>query len=81
MAHYLGICVAMVATGLAPDVVVLVGAVARVWRQIEPIINAVVEERSVTGTKPRIIAASPETRVRGAVALVVQRHFRAHHMI
>ena len=81
MAHYLGIGVAMVATGLAPDVVVLVGAVARVWRQIEPIIKAVVEERSVTGAKPRIIAAGPETRVRGAVALVLQRHFGAHHTI
>jgi predicted NBD/HSP70 family sugar kinase len=81
MAHYLGIGVAMVSTGLAPDVVVLVGAVTRVWRQIEPIINAVVQERSVTGTKPRIIAAGPETRVCGAVALVVQRYFAVHHMI
>jgi predicted NBD/HSP70 family sugar kinase len=79
MAHYLGICVAIITTGLAPDVIVLVGEVARVWKQIRPVITAVVKERSAVNTRPRIIPAGPETRLRGAVALVTQRHFGALH--
>ncbi|HEV2436169.1 MAG TPA: ROK family transcriptional regulator [Verrucomicrobiae bacterium] len=79
MAHYLGICVAIITTGLAPDVIVLVGEVTRVWKQIRPVITAVVKERSVVSARPRIIPAGPETRLRGAVALVTQRHFGALH--
>lgn len=81
MAHYLGIGVAMIATSLSPDVIVLVGEVTRVWKQIGAIINTVVQERSVTGAKPKIIPAAPETRLRGAIALVTQKHFGAIHTI
>jgi predicted NBD/HSP70 family sugar kinase len=77
MAHYLGVGVAMITTGLSPDVIVLVGEVTRVWKQIGPIINSVVKERSGTLAKARIIPVGPETRLRGAVALVMQKHFRA----
>jgi len=81
MAHYLGVAVAMLGTGLSPDVIVLVGSVTRAWKQIGPVITAVVKERSVTNAKPRIIPAGPETRLRGAAALVAQRHFGALHTI
>lgn len=77
MAYYLGISVALITTGLSPDVIVLVGEVTRVWKQIRPVINAVVKERSIVYAGPRIIPAGPETRLRGAVALVTQRHFGA----
>ncbi len=79
MAHYLGVAVSMIATSLSPDVIVLVGSVTRAWKQIGAIINTVVNERSVTNAKPRIIPAGPETRLRGAVAIVTQRHFGALH--
>ncbi len=81
MAHYLGVCVAMLATGLSPDVIVLVGSVTRAWKQIGPVITTVVKERSVTNATPRIIPVGPETRLRGAVAIVAQRHFGALHTI
>ena len=79
LARYLGICVAMITSGLEPDVIVLVGEVTRVWKQIRPVITAVLKERSVVNARPRIIPAGPETRLRGAVALVTQRHFGALH--
>lgn len=81
MARYLGMGVAMIATSLSPDVIVLVGEMARAWKRIGPVIDAVVEQRSVTGFKPRIIPAGPETRLRGAVALVTQKHLGAVHTI
>ena len=77
MAHYLGVGVAMLATGLSPDVIVLVGEVTRAWNLIEGIINGVLQERSVTGAKPKIIPAGPEARLRGAVALVTHKYFGA----
>jgi len=79
MALYLGIGVAMIATGLSPDVIVLVGEVTRVWNQIGDIIKGAVKERSVTGAIPRIIPAGSEACLRGAVALVTHKHFGAPH--
>lgn len=81
MAHNLGVGVAMISTALSPDVIVLVGEVTRVWKQIGPVINAVVEERSVTSIKPRIITAGAEMRLRGAVALATKKHLGAIHTI
>jgi predicted NBD/HSP70 family sugar kinase len=81
MAHYLGVGVAMITTGLSPDVIVLVGEVTRVWKQIGPVIESVVKECSGAVARPRIIPVGPETRLRGAVALFAQRHFGALHAI
>lgn len=75
MAHYLGIGIAMVATSLSPEVIVLVGEVTRVWKQVEGVIKGVLEERLVTGVRPGIIPTGPEARLRGAVALVTHKHF------
>jgi len=58
-------------------VIVLVGAATRAWKQIGPIITAMVKKHSVTGVNPRIVPAGPEMRLRGAVALITQRHFGA----
>ena len=79
MGHYLGTGIAMLLTGLAPDVIVVVGEVTRAWDRIEPIISEVVKKRSFTHATSRIIASgpAPQPRLRGIIALVLQKHFGA----
>jgi predicted NBD/HSP70 family sugar kinase len=79
MAYYLGTGIAMLVTGLAPDAIVVVGEVTRAWDRIEPIINDVVKRRSFTHATTRIIASgpAPQPRLRGIIALVLQKHFGA----
>jgi predicted NBD/HSP70 family sugar kinase len=79
MAHYLGAGLAQLITGLAPDVIVLVGEVTRLWSRIGPIIDGVVKSRSFTHAKTRIVPADPsaQPRLRGTIALVLQKHFGA----
>jgi predicted NBD/HSP70 family sugar kinase len=79
MGHYLGVGIAMLLTGLAPDVIVVVGEVTRAWDRIEPIISEVVKKRSFTHATARIIASgpAPQPRLRGIIALVLQKHFGA----
>ena len=79
MAHSLGKGIAMLVTGLAPDVIVVVGEVTRAWDRIGTIINDVVKKRSSTHATTKIIASGPalQPRLRGIIALVLQRHFGA----
>jgi predicted NBD/HSP70 family sugar kinase len=79
MAHYLGRGIAMLVTGLAPDVIVVVGEVTRAWDRLGPIITDVVRQRSYTHPTTRIIASgpAPQPRLRGIIALVLQKHFGA----
>jgi predicted NBD/HSP70 family sugar kinase len=79
MAHYLGLGIAMLVTGLAPDVIVVVGEVTRAWDRVGPIISEVVKQRSFTHVNTRIIASGPAPlpRLRGIIALVLQKHFGA----
>jgi len=73
----------MLATGLAPDVIVIVGEVTRAWNRIGPIIDEVVNRRVVTGVRTRIVPADPRTqpRLRGTIALALQKYFGAPHTI
>jgi predicted NBD/HSP70 family sugar kinase len=77
MAQSLGIGMAMLVTGLSPDVIVLIGEVTSAWERIGPIIKETVEQRLVTELHTRILPADPRTqpRLRGAIALVLQKHF------
>jgi predicted NBD/HSP70 family sugar kinase len=79
MAHYLGMGVAMLVTGLAPDVIVVVGEVTRAWDRVGPIITEVVKRRSLTHATTRIIATgpAPQPRLRGIIALMLQKRFAA----
>lgn len=79
MAHYIGAGIALLVTGLAPDVIVVVGEVTRVWNQVGPIIDEVVKSRSFTPAATRIVPTDPATqpRLRGTIALVLQKHFGA----
>lgn len=79
MAHYLGLGLAPIIIGLAPQVVVVVGEVTAAWDRIGPIVERVVKERSLPMSTARIVPTDAAThpRLRGAVALVVQQHFGA----
>jgi predicted NBD/HSP70 family sugar kinase len=79
MANYLGAGIAMLVTGLAPDVLVVVGEVTRAWDRVGSIVAKAVMDRSFTHATTRILPANPETqpRLRGTVALVLQKHFGA----
>ncbi len=79
MAHYLGLGIAMLITGLAPDVLVVVGEVSRAWKRVGPIVLDVVNRRSRTRAGTRILPSDPESpaRLRGTIALVLQKHLGA----
>jgi predicted NBD/HSP70 family sugar kinase len=79
MAHYLGKGITMLVAGLAPDVIVVVGDIARVWDKVGPIVADVVKERSSTHAATKIMASglTPQPRLRGIIAQVLQKHFGA----
>jgi predicted NBD/HSP70 family sugar kinase len=79
MAHYIGVGIALLVTGLAPDVIVVVGEITRLWNRIGPTIENLVKKRTFTHATTRIIPADPaaQPRLRGTIALVLQKHFGA----
>ena len=79
MAHHLGAGIAMLVTGLAPDLLVVVGEVTRAWDKVGPIVAEAVKQRSFTHAGTRILSTDPEAqpRLRGTIALVLQKHFGA----
>ncbi len=79
MAYQLGIGLAMLVTGLAPDILVVVGDVTRAWNQVNATITEAIRTHSFTHAKTRVLATNPEAhpRLRGAIALIAQKHFTA----
>ena len=77
MALHLGAGIAMLVTGLAPDLIVVVGEVTRLWEDVGPIINREIERRSFTHAATRVIASGPAPlpRLRGIIAFVLQKRF------
>jgi len=78
MARYLGQGITMLVNGLAPSVIVVVGEVTRAWKRVGGIIENVVREGAHTYAGTRIVPADDTTqpRLRGTIALVLQKHFR-----
>jgi predicted NBD/HSP70 family sugar kinase len=79
MARFLGIGLAGLAMGLAPEVMVIVGDVTATWDRVGPIVSEEVRKRTLPQAPVRIVPTDPATqpRLRGAVTLVVQQHFGA----
>ncbi|HTV41603.1 MAG TPA: ROK family protein [Candidatus Sulfotelmatobacter sp.] len=77
MAEYLGKGIAMLVAGLAPDVIVIVGDITQVWNQAGPIVTDIVRRRASTHPSVKITASgnASQPRLRGSVALVLQRYF------
>jgi predicted NBD/HSP70 family sugar kinase len=79
MGRCLGAGIALLVTGLAPDLIIVVGEVTRLWPEVGPVINKMVEQRSSTHPPTRIIPTDPtsQPRLLGTIALVLQKHFGA----
>jgi predicted NBD/HSP70 family sugar kinase len=77
MAEYLGKGIAMLMTGLAPDIIVVVGEVTRVWDRIDPIITEVVRRRTFSRLPTKIMAKGTRSqpRLSGIVALALEKYF------
>jgi predicted NBD/HSP70 family sugar kinase len=79
MAKYLGLGIAPLVAGLAPDMIVVVGEITRAWHQVGPIIKDTVRQHSFTRAETQIVPSDPITqpRLRGTIALVLLKHFGA----
>jgi len=80
MAHYLGRGMRMIVAGLAPERIVVVGDLTRSWHRFGKVIEAEVQDQVLPGgVPPRLVPAYEDgmARLRGTVALVLQKHFSA----
>ena len=79
MAMYLGLGIAPLVAGLAPDMIVVVGEVTRAWHKVGPIIKDTIRRHSFTRAETQIVPSDPITqpRLRGTIALVLLKHFGA----
>jgi predicted NBD/HSP70 family sugar kinase len=78
MAHYLGRGMRMIVAGLAPERIIVVGDLTRCWHRFGPVIEAEVLDQVLPGgCPPRLVPAYEDgmARLRGTVALVLQKHF------
>lgn len=79
MSHMLGVGLAGLVTGLAPELIVIIGEITRAWDHYGPVIVDTIARRTPSISATRIIPTDPalEPRLRGAATLVIQRHFAA----
>ncbi len=78
--HYLGVGFAMLISGLSPKMIIVIGEITRAWERIEPIIKNVLKKR--LPNSPLVSRITPahdnlQPRLRGSVALILQKHFGA----
>jgi len=78
MARYLGRGMRMIVAGLAPERIVVVGDLTRSWHRFGSVIEREVHEQVLPGgVAPQLVPAYEDglARLRGTVALVLQKHF------
>lgn len=77
-AHEIGRGMRMIVAALSPEEIVFVGEFTRLWDSLGALIVAEVEAAVLVGKPPRVRPAAAEpsmARLRGTVALVLQKHF------
>lgn len=79
MAQEVGRGMRMIVTGLAPEQIMVVGEFTRLWSRFGAIIEEEVKRAVLVGKAPRVRpAVDPQmARLRGTVAMVLQKHFGA----
>jgi len=76
MGDYLGRGVAMLATGLAPSLILVVGEATRAWGTVGPALEKSAAARVLNPLPPIVPAGDgAEARLRGTVALVLRKQF------
>jgi predicted NBD/HSP70 family sugar kinase len=79
MCRNLGMGIAALMTGLAPQVLVVVGEITAAWHRFGPVVMETVRSLALPQCGTIVVPTDPVTqpRLRGAVTLVVQQHFGA----
>ena len=70
----------MIVAGLDPEQILVIGDLTRSWDRMGPIIEAEVQAQVLRGgVAPRLVPVHEGgmARLRGAIALVLQKHFAA----
>jgi hypothetical protein len=70
----------MIVAGMDPEQILVVGDLTRSWHRLGPIVEAEVREQVLPGgVPPRLVPVHEGgmARLRGAIALVLQKHFAA----
>jgi predicted NBD/HSP70 family sugar kinase len=78
MAHFLGRGMRMIVAGLDPEQILIIGDLTRSWHRFGPVIQAEVEAQGLSGgVAPKLIPVHEDgmARLRGTVALVLEKHF------
>lgn len=78
MAHFLGRGMRMIVAGLDPEQILIIGDLTRSWHRFGPVIQAEVQAQVLSGgVAPKLIPVHEDgmARLRGTVALVLQKHF------
>jgi predicted NBD/HSP70 family sugar kinase len=75
MAAWLGRGAALLSNGLAPELLIFVGEVTRAWSRVGAIVEQELAGALASGTKVVAAGDGAMMRLRGAVALVLQKHF------
>jgi predicted NBD/HSP70 family sugar kinase len=84
MAHYLGRGMRMIVAGLAPERILVIGDLTRCWQRFGPVIESEVKAQVLPGGRaPQVVPVHEDglARLRGTVALVLQRHFGDAHRL
>jgi len=80
-AKYIGKGLRMVTAALSPEVVLIAGDITSAWNRFAPIIEAELGGLTLAGNPPRLLPSheGDVARLRGAAALLLQRHsIRSH---
>ncbi len=78
MAHFLARGMRVIVAGIAPQRIVVIGDLTRSWERFGPVLEAQVKGQVLRGgIAPQVAPAHEDglARLRGTVALVLQRHF------
>jgi predicted NBD/HSP70 family sugar kinase len=78
MAHFLGRGMRMIVAGLDPEQIGIIGDLTRSWHRFGPIIQAEVKAQGLSGgVTPKLMPIHEDgmARLRGTIALVLQKHF------
>jgi predicted NBD/HSP70 family sugar kinase len=78
MAHHLGRGMRMIVAGLAPERIIVIGDLTKSWQRFGPVIESEVRALVLQGGFPPLLVPAHEegtARLRGTVALVLQKHF------
>lgn len=71
----------MITASLSPEVIFIAGDITVVWELVGPVIEAELKGAQLAGSAPRLIPSEEGglARLRGASALVLQRHSGKRH--